>query len=123
MFVIGIDFGTESGRALLVDAENGTEVASAVCPYANSVIDEQLPHSDKLLPPDWALQDPQDYLEVLKQTVPVVLRSAGVGPEDVAGLAIAFTSSTILPTTHDGTPLCFLEQWRNDPHAWVKLWK
>jgi L-ribulokinase len=110
MLFVGIDFGTESGRALLVNAETGTEIASAICPYVNRVIDERLPHLNKLLPPDWALQDPQDYLEVLKQAVPAVLRTAGIGPEEVAGVAIAFTSSTILPTTQDGTPLCFLEE-------------
>ncbi len=123
MYTIGIDFGTRSGRVMLVDASTGEEVATVIEPYTNGVIDKHLPDSDTLLPPDWALQDPHDYLKVLASGVPAVLHSANVSPKDVAGLAIAFTSSTVLPTTVDGTPLCFLDQWRGNPHAWVKLWK
>ena len=122
-YTIGIDFGTESGRALLVETSTGQEIASAVHAYANSVIDEHLPGSDKPLPPDWALQDPNDYLEVLKNTVPAVLRQSGVKAEDVVGVAIDFTACTMLPTLKDGTPLCFLPQWRDNPHSWIKLWK
>jgi len=123
MYTLGIDYGTESGRALLVDARDGREVASAVHPYKNGVIDEHLPGSDKPLPPDWALQDPQDYLEVLKNAIPAVLRQSGVNPREIAGIAIDFTACTMLPTKADGTPLCFLDTFRNNPHSWVKLWK
>ncbi len=123
MYTIGVDFGTESGRALLVDANTGEELASAVHPYANGVIDEKLPGSDRPLPPDWALQDPNDYLEVFKHTIPAVLKQANVRPEDVAGVAVDFTACTMLPTRSDGTPLCFLPEYRSNPHAWVKLWK
>jgi L-ribulokinase len=123
MYTIGIDFGTESGRAVLVDTRDGREVATAVHPYGNGVIDEHLPGSDRPLPPDWALQDPMDYIEVLKQTIPAVLKQSGVKPEEVAGVAIDFTACTMLPTKRDGTPLCTMEQWRNNPHAWIKLWK
>ena len=122
-YAIGVDFGTGSGRALLVDVSNGQEVATAVHPYTNGVIDEILPGSEVCLPPDWALQDPQDYLDVLKTAVPEVLKKSGIHPEDVIGVGIDFTSSTILPTRADGTPLCFLPEWRDNPHAWVKLWK
>src|SRR5579859_5981481 len=121
MFTIGIDFGTESARALLVDVRDGREVASAVHAYANGVIDEHLPGSDKPLPPDWALQDPNDYLEVFKQAVPAVIRQAGIKPEVVVGIGIDFTACTMLPTTRDGTPLCFFDEWRANPHAWIKL--
>ncbi len=122
-YVIGIDFGTESGRVLLADVADGREVATAVHPYANGVIDERLPESGIMLEPDWALQDPNDYLEVFKRAVPQVLQLSGVKPEDVIGVGIDFTSCTMLPTKADGTPLCFLPQYRNRPHAWVKLWK
>ncbi len=123
MYTIGIDFGTESGRAVLVDVRDGREVASAVHQYKNGVIDEHLPGSDKALPPDWALQDPMDYIEVLKQTVPAVLKQSGVKPEEVVGVGIDFTACTMLPTKRDGTPLCTLPEWRANPHAWIKLWK
>ncbi len=122
-YAIGVDFGTESGRAALVDLSNGQEVAMAVHAYANGVIDEKLPGADIRLEPDWALQDPNDYLAVFKKAVPAVLKQSGVDPTDVVGLGIDFTACTMLPTTADGTPLCFLPEWRNKPHAWVKLWK
>ncbi|MCA0456262.1 MAG: ribulokinase [Chloroflexi bacterium] len=123
MYTIGVDFGTESGRALLVDVRDGREVASAVHAYGDGVIDQHLPGSDKPLPPDWALQNPFDYIEVFKQTIPAVLKQAGVKPEEVVGLAIDFTACTMLPTLKDGTPLCGVEQWKSNPHSWVKLWK
>lgn len=123
MYTIGVDFGTASGRALLVDTRDGREVAGAVHDYANGVIDRQLPGSDRPLPPDWALQDPQDYLDVLGVTVPAVLRESGVAAEQVRGIAIDFTACTMLPVRADGTPLCFLGEWRAEPHAWIKLWK
>jgi L-ribulokinase len=122
-YAIGIDFGTESGRAVLVDVADGREVATAVHPYAHSVIDERLPNSGIHLEPDWALQDPNDYLEVFKHTVPAVLDESGVSLDDVIGVGIDFTACTMLPTLANGTPLRFLPQWRDHPHAWVKLWK
>lgn len=122
-YAIGVDFGTESGRALLVDVSNGEEIATAVHPYSNGVIDEYLPGTDIRLEPDWALQDPNDYIEVFKQTIPAVLAKSGVDPADVIGIGIDFTACTMLPTKADGTPLCFLPEWRNNPHAWIKLWK
>ena len=123
MYTIGIDFGTESGRAVLVDTRDGREVATAVHPYGNGVIDEHLPGSSKPLPPDWALQDPLDYIEVIKQTIPAVLKQSGVDPKDVVGVAIDFTACTMMPCKADGTPLSVIPEWRNNPHAWVKLWK
>ena len=123
MYTIGVDFGTGSGRALLVDARDGHEVASAVQEYASGVIDRELPGSGRPLPADWALQDPQDYLDVLGTTIPAVLRESGVSAAQVKGVAIDFTACTMLPVRSDGTPLCFLEAWRDEPHAWIKLWK
>ena len=122
-YTIGVDFGTESGRAVLVDVEDGREIATAVHPYANGVIDEVLPDSEIRLEPDWALQDPNDYLEVFKKAIPAILREGGVLSGDVVGLGVDFTACTMLPTKADGTPLCFLPEWRESPHAWVKLWK
>lgn len=122
-YAVGIDFGTESGRAVLVDVADGQEIATAVHQYANGVIDEKLPGTDITLAPDWALQDPNDYLEVFKHTVPDVLAASGVKPSDVIGIGIDFTACTMLPVKANGTPLCFLPEWRENPHAWVKLWK
>ncbi|MBJ6362472.1 ribulokinase [Paenibacillus sp. GCM10012307] len=122
-YTIGIDFGTESGRALLVDIADGREVASHVTPYPHGVIDEVLPGTGRRLEPDWALQHPGDYLKVLIASVPEVLRMSGVRPEEVIGIGIDFTACTMMPLDAGGTPLCLLPDWSHDPHAWVKLWK
>jgi len=122
-YAIGVDFGSESGRAVLVDVSNGQEVATAIHPYSNGVIDEKLPGTQIRLAPDWALQDPNDYLEVFKNTIPAVVKKGGIDPADVIGIGIDFTACTMLPTKKDGTPLCFLPEWRSNPHSWIKLWK
>lgn len=122
-YTLGIDYGTLSARALLVEVETGKEVATSVYDYSNAVIDEVLPSSGEKLPPDWALQDPQDYLTALTMTIPAVLKESGVNPEDIIGMGIDFTACTMLPIDRDGHPLCFDPKWRNNPHSWVKLWK
>ena len=124
-FAIGVDFGTESGRAVLVDVSDGRQVATAVSTYSHGVIDERLPLADRevLLPPDWAVQDPEDYLRVFEEAVPAVVAQAGVEARDVVGIGIDFTACTMLPTKADGTPLCVIPELRANPHAWVKLWK
>ena len=124
-YAIGVDFGTASGRAILVDVADGRQLATAVSEYSHGVIDDVLPLDDRriVLPPDWALQDSEDYIRVFRETVPAVLRESGVDPADVIGLGVDFTACTMLPTTADGTPLAMLPQFRARPHAWVKLWK
>lgn len=122
-YTIGLDFGTLSGRAVLVDTKDGGEVATAVFDYPHGVIDEVLPATDKRLPPEWALQDPQDYLDVFSHTVPAVLQQSGIDPVEVVGVSIDFTASSPMPTKADGTPLSFLDHLKGEPHAYVKLWK
>lgn len=122
-YSIGVDLGTESGRAVLVDVANGKELATAVYAYKHGVIDDKLPGSRVRLEPDWALQDPEDYIRAFKSTIPAVLKLSGVDANDVIGIGIDFTACTMLPTTADGTPLCALPEFRSNPHAWVKLWK
>jgi L-ribulokinase len=124
-YAIGVDFGTESGRAVLVDVADGRELAAAVHRYANGVIDKRLPapDDDVTLEPDWALQDPADYIATFQTAIPEILKVSGVYAADVIGIGIDFTACTMLPTTADGTPLCSLDAFRRQPHAWVKLWK
>jgi L-ribulokinase len=124
-YALGIDFGTESGRAVLVDCADGHEVGTAVHVYSHGVIDECLPAPDEdvALEADWALQDPDDYLAVYREAVPALLAETGVDPGEVIGIGIDFTSCTMLPAAADGTPLCLFDEWRRHPHAWVKLWK
>ena len=122
-YTIGIDFGTESGRVVLVDVKNGKEIATHVTTYPNGVMDHKLPITNKLLPPGFALQSPGDYLMVLKESVPKVIELSGVDPLDVIGLGIDFTACTLLPVDENFEPLCNNEKWSRNPHSWVKLWK
>jgi L-ribulokinase len=122
-YAIGVDYGTESGRAVLVDVATGEEVATTVHAYADGVIDETLPGTGEQLPPDFALQNPADYIEVLRATVPAVLREGGVNPDDVIGIGTDFTACTMMPIDEAGTPLCIQPEWRDNPYAWVKIWK
>lgn len=121
-YVIGIDFGTLSGRAALVDVADGRILASAVLDYPHGVMDTQLPDGTPLAP-DWALQHPADYMAVLDATLPAVIKESGVDPACVVGIALDVTASTVLPVRGDGTPLCMLKEFAGNPHAYVKLWK
>ena len=122
-YTLGLDFGTLDGRAVLVDVETGEELATTVYTYTDGVIDEVLPDGKTELGPDWALQNPADYLGVLKYAVPEVLKKSTVSSEDIIGIGIDFTSSTILPIDKQSIPLCMKDKWKSNPHAWVKLWK
>ena len=121
-YSIGLDYGSLSGRAVLVDVKTGDILAQATKDYTHGVMDEFLPNGTKL-PPDWALQHPADYIEVLETTVPAILAKSGVNPEDVIGLSIDFTACTMLPIDENGVPLCFKKEYLDKPHAWLKLWK
>ena len=122
-YTVGVDFGTQSGRAVLVEVGTGSEVATAVKAYPHGVIDDVLPDGVTQLEEDWALQHPADYLEVLQKTIPELLQQSGVSKDDVIGIGIDFTSCTMLPVDADGTPLCMTEAFRHNPHSYVKLWK
>ncbi|GGJ90994.1 ribulokinase [Lentibacillus kapialis] len=122
-YAIGIDFGTESGRAVLVSLDDGQEIADHVTKYSHGVIDESLPEMGQELEFEWALQHPNDYLDVLKKSIPEVIKKSGVPSEYIIGLGIDFTACTILPINENGSPLCFDNKWKNNPHSWVKLWK
>ena len=122
-YALGIDFGTLSARALVVDADTGEEIASAVHNYPHGSIEDHLPDSRDRLPPEFALQHPKDYLEALYRTVPKAIKLAGIPGEQILAIGTDFTSCTMLPTRADGTPLCFEPRWHREPHAYAKLWK
>lgn len=122
-YVVGVDFGTLSGRAVVVRVRDGAELATAVHEYAHGVVETSLPATDKVLPPDWALQIPQDWRDVLRTAVPAAVAASGVDPASVIGISTDFTACTVLPTTAEGVPLCELEPFEGRPHAYPKLWK
>ncbi len=119
---LGLDFGTESVRALLVDL-HGCERASAVAKYAHGQIIHTLPGSTKKLPPHYALQHPLDWLDSAAKAIRAALRQAGARADAVIGIGVDFTSCTMLPALRDGTPLCCVAKWQREPLAWPKLWK
>ena len=121
--VVGVDYGTLSGRAVVVRVRDGAELGSAVYEYPNAVITDRLPGTSRQLPPDWALQVPADYLGVLRNAVPQAVAAAGIEPSSVIGIGTDFTACTMVPTTSDGTPLCELPEYVDRPHAFVKLWR
>ncbi|WP_430910017.1 ribulokinase [Paenarthrobacter ureafaciens] len=122
-YVIGVDFGTLSGRAVVVRVSDGLELGSGVFEYPHAVVSEVLPATGERLPADWALQVPNDYRDVLRNAVPAAVADAGIDPENVVGIATDFTACTMVPTTADGTPLNELDRFADRPHAYVKLWR
>lgn len=122
-YVVGVDYGTLSGRAVVVRVSDGAELGTAEHAYRHGVIDATLPATGETLPPDWALQDPDDYREVLKNAVPAALAAAGVPADRVVGIGTDFTACTFVPALRDGTPLCELPELRSRKHAYPKLWK
>src|SRR5208282_762 len=122
-FALGLDFGTESVRVLVVDISDGHVAGQAVANYSHGVIDRELPTGGGRLPADYALQHPQDWLDAAAGACRAALTESGRQAEDVIGIGVDFTSCTMLPALADGTPLCLLEPYRLIPLAWPKLWK
>lgn len=120
--VVGVDFGTLSGRAIVVRVSDGVELGSAIHEYSHGVLEEALPGGE-LLPDQWALQVPSDYVDVLRTAVPEAIATSTASPDDIVGIATDFTACTVLPVRTDGTPLCDLPEYAERPHAYVKLWK
>ncbi|MDE8588717.1 ribulokinase [Arthrobacter sp. NQ4] len=126
--VIGVDYGTLSGRAVVVRVRDGKELGSAVHEYPHAVVTDVLPRDTAgddgaRLPGEWALQVPNDYRDVLRTAVPAAVANAGIDPAAVVGIATDFTACTMVPVKSDGTPLNELPGFANRPHAYVKLWR
>ena len=119
---LGLDFGTESVRAILVDLE-GTEHATAVVPYPHGQIIDSLPGTNEKLPADFAFQHPQDWIDSSVAAVQQALNQANCPGDAVLGIGVDFTSCTMLPTNSEGRPLCLLEEYSSEKFAWPKLWK
>ncbi|WDQ18137.1 ribulokinase [Rhodopirellula sp. P2] len=122
VIALGLDFGTESVRAILVDSE-GREVGSSVSPFEHGQIVDSLPGSEEPLPERYALQCPADWIQSAAVATKEALAKAGLTGEEIVGIGVDFTSCTMLPAKHDGTPLCELESLKSRPLAWPKLWK
>lgn len=115
-YTAGIDFGTLSARAVIAGASDGKIYGDAVYEYPHGVITEGLPEG-------YSLQDPRDYIEALKTVIREAVKKSGVEVSDIKGVGIDFTSCTVLPVDKEMTPLCFKDEFKRNPHAYVKLWK
>ena len=122
-YTIGVDFGTLSARAVLVDIRNGEEIASLVYCYQSAVIDTYLPNSNVLLPPAFVLQDPRDYEDALFTLLRELPIKANISSDRVLGIGIVFTACTMVALDENMQPLCLQPAYTNNPHSWVKLWK
>ncbi len=123
-YVIGLDFGTNSCRSLLVDAGSGKELASHVFPYPSGTDGVILDSSD----PSLARQNPADYLLGIEETVKGVIQKAKAAdpefsPGAVIGIGIDTTGSSPMPVDKQGQALCFQESYKDNPSAMVWLWK
>ena len=121
-YAIGLDYGTLSARAVLLDTKDGRLAAQCTYTYPHAVMDTQLTDGTSL-PPGWALQDPSDYLKALDALIPALMRESGVSAGQVIGIGLGCTSASILPVYRDRTPLCMTDQFAREKHAYVKLWK
>jgi L-ribulokinase len=123
-YVIGLDFGTNSCRSLIVNATNGRELASHVFPYPsgkNGVITDSAD-------PNLARQNPADYLLGIEMSIKKgILKAKSAqpkfSPRDVIGIGVDTTGSSPLPVDSDGKPLCFNKRFKKNPAAMVWLWK
>lgn len=123
-YSLGIDYGTNSCRSLLVDLSDGTEVGSTVFPYPSGEMGILLDPRD----PHVARQNPQDYLDGLETVIQGALEQAkinvpGFDPAEVVGIGIDTTGSTPIPVNEDGTPLGLLPEFVDNLNAMVWLWK
>lgn len=122
MYTIGLDYGSLSGRGVLVCLEDGTIAAQAVMEYPHGIIDRSLPDGTPLNGM-WCLQDPQDYVAVLEYVIPKLLADSHIDPDDIVGIGIDFTAGTVVPTDEKLCPLSAYPEYAGRPHAWTKLWK
>lgn len=121
-YTIGIDYGTLSARALLIQVTDGKEIASSEFKYPHGVMDRELPCGTPL-GDNVALQHPQDYIDALCYTISEIIKKGNVAPCDIVGIGIDFTACTMLPIDKNGTPLCFDDRFKSTPYAYAKLWK
>lgn len=120
-YTIGVDYGTLSARALLLDLETGSEVATSEFIYPHAILQAEF-FAPNALDKTASLEHPQDYLDALRFTVRDVVARAGISADEVCGIGFDFTSCSVLPLTADGTPLCFMDEFSKEPQAYVKLW-
>lgn len=120
-YSIGIDFGTSSGRVFLVNTANGKIVTKYIKEYTHGTIEQHL--NGQKIPQSFALQNANDYMEVIEEGIPYIVNNSNINVKDIVGIGIDFTSSTVIFVDEYMEPLHNYESFKNEPHAYVKLWK
>lgn len=118
-YVIGIDFGSTGGQLVLVNIKTGEEVCSCRIPYKHKNMENVFPDMKE----NEVVQHPKDYLDVLYEGIPQLIKSKNVLPEQIVAIGIDTTTSTVLPTTRTGKPMCFLNEFKRNHNAYIRLWK
>jgi L-ribulokinase len=123
-YAIGLDFGTNSSRSLIVDLADGTELATHVSPYPSGQAGVLIDPKE----PNLARQNPKDYIEGIEETITRAIKKARENfadfePKNIIGIGIDTTGSSPLPVNSEGKPLCFLPEFKNNLNAMVWLWK
>lgn len=117
-YVIGLDYGTDSVRAMLIDTDNGQELSSNVCQYKRWKNKEYCDASINQF-----RQHPLDHIEGLESTIKQVVKKSKVDPAEILGICIDTTGSSPVPVAKDGTPLALTKGFENNPNAMMVLWK
>ena len=117
-YVIGLDYGTDSVRAMLIDTENGQELASNVCQYKRWATKEYCNASTNQF-----RQHPLDHIEGLETTIKYVVQNSNIDPSLIRSICIDTTGSSPVPVTKDGIPLALTEGFEHNPNAMMVLWK
>ncbi|MBP6577816.1 MAG: ribulokinase [Chryseobacterium sp.] len=117
-YVIGLDYGSDSVRAVLIDTDNGAELASSVHNYKRWSEGKYCNSSENRF-----RQHPLDHIEGLEFTIKNVLQTSQINPEQVVSICIDTTGSSPIPVTQEGTPLALVPGFEENPNAMMVLWK
>jgi len=117
-YVIGLDYGSDSVRAVLIDTENGQELASDVCHYKRWKNKQYCNPSINQF-----RQHPLDHIEGLESTIKNIVSTSKVDPSFIKSICIDTTGSSPVPVTEDGTPLALTAEFAENPNAMMVLWK
>lgn len=120
-YSIGIDFGTGSGRAFLINTENGEIEEQYIRNYTHGTIEGEL--GGEQLPQNFALQNANDYMEIIETGIPTIIEKANISVSEIVGIGIDFTSSTVIFVDEQMEPIHNRAGFQDNPHAYVKLWK
>lgn len=122
-YVLGFDYGTLSCRIIAADLSSGNVIYTKSCDYPSGVISGELPCGQKLMSDNWFLQDASDYLFVCRKLIEDMFSLTDITSNDILALGIDFTNCTVVAVDKSGKPMSENEEYRSNPHSWVKLWK